>query len=254
MSQQSPFSQNEHLSVGSLFPQRCSDFFLFLIMSQLFNMPGHGAGAASGGPESPDSFTMDSLSRSVDVPGFGDYHSLSPLAQGGSSQLNAFHSVGDAHDHLTLYHFVRDENSAPWNPLKANTGSGPDGPRARQGASLGSNFDLPSFTNFRNTNAPSEFEDSGYYGSMAESMARQSVVDASVSGDTDRGIETQSLIQGVSEFQFQHGQTHNMTSPEGNRQRDAWPPRRAPAPANLDANNMYCSTCNAVLKTKAELK
>lgn len=239
MSRQSQYSRNESVS--------------------LFGMAGHSAGASVPSPGSPDSFTMDGQSRLGDTRAYdNNYSPLPVLGSGSRSSFNDYQSIGVTHNHQAfpqnnvheqaIYKFIDNTggNAEPWNPLKANAD-----PTARQSGAM-MNYGLSGYPNFHTAADPSECDDSGYFGSMSGSMAIQSVVESSVYGDTDRGIDTQSISQPLNEYQPQNGRAADIAHVEGKRQdRDPWSQQRIPA--HSDNPHMYCTVCKILVKTKAEL-
>jgi len=213
-------------------------------------------------PGSPDSFSMDTLSRTTDIeaafsyglPGhvqdqFSDFAGLGATSHGHQGLPQDFGRNGGLPNTLPIINFMRDD--APWNPLRANAAVGRPG--ALKSRNHGSCMEYQHYPDYRNTAVPSECEDSGYYGSsMAGSLTRP--VD-SVYGDPDCSTETGSFVQPFSELQLQpqHSRGHDSVSVAGeHRQRDQWSSHRSPA--NPDAASLICPTCKGSVKTKAELK
>jgi len=142
--------------------------------------------------------------------------------------------------------FIRGD--APWNPLRVDATPGAGVPKPRPSDFTLSSLEFPSYTNFRSTAVPSDFEDSGYYGSNLGSI-RPSNVGASVCGETDGGTETQSFIQTVAELQLHQSRSPELVSANGkHRHKEPW--NHTP---RSDAV-LICPTCSSVVKTKAELK
>ncbi|KAK0643112.1 hypothetical protein B0T16DRAFT_177199 [Cercophora newfieldiana] len=221
-----------------------------------FTMTSH---SAPGGlaPESPDSFTMDPLSQRTEMEPFRQYGLLAGQDQFGDYLRAVSHShPGLPQDFgrngsLPIMQFMRD---APWDPIRANVPEKPPFKSRQQGPPP--YMDYQNCTQHRDTNVPSEYgADSGFYSlaSVAESLARKSVVD-SVYGDPDRGTETQSFVQNLSDLQLQsqHSKTHDSVSVASeHRRRDPWGSQRSPA--NPERISLICPTCKASVKTKAEL-
>ena len=139
--------------------------------------------------------------------------------------------------------FLLEESS--WDPLMG-----------RQHSALLNMGPLSEYTTYRNTTAPSEADtvgpvtmvsDSGY-----GSMPRQSVGIPSVYGDMDQCAETQSLIRGVSDFQFHGLSPGSATPPKEEPEGNAWSHHEATG--NPDSNDLVCPTCKALVKTKSEIK
>lgn len=143
--------------------------------------------------------------------------------------------------------FLLEESS--WDPLMGR----------QQGALLNHIGPLPDYTAYRNTctTAPSEADtvgpvtmvsDSGY-----GSMPRQSVGIPSVyGGDMDHCTETQSLIRGVSDFQFHGLSPGSATPPKEEPEGNAWSNHEVAM--NTDSNDLMCPTCKIQVKTKSEIK
>lgn len=136
--------------------------------------------------------------------------------------------------------FLSEESS--WDPLGG-----------RQHIAL---VNISEYTTYRTTTAPSEADtvgpvtmvsDSGY-----GSMPRQSVGIPSVSGDMDHCAETQSLIRGVSDFQFYGLSPGSATPPKEEPEGNSW--NNHEVTGNPDSNDLICPTCNLSVKTKSEIK
>ncbi|KAK1754555.1 hypothetical protein QBC47DRAFT_220619 [Echria macrotheca] len=200
-------------------------------------------------PESSDSFGMDSMTRQTQMNAFASYASLGgalnqypsgfsfrALPMNGQGQQVLSQDPGRA----PLEHFLIHDDQ-PWSSLRVNGVARSVGSKARQSNGYPIGIDMSAFTGFRSPAVLSEADDSGYYGSSA-SIARQSVVDASVySGDPDCGTETQSFIGPMSDL---HLQTHPSQSPG-----TAGKSRHG---AGSEAG-LICPVCHERVKTKAEL-
>ena len=209
---------------------------------QPFSMTGQ---SAPGGlaPGSPESFGVDALARSVGMDAFGN-HALTGVGHAGHRSFRDFGQgmmLQGPSRAGPMDQFISDQNT-PWNPVKA-------GVKLRQ-PNGGINFNDPCFTEFRGTTGPSEYDDSGYYGSMVE----PSVTDFSVCNDTESAFDTRSFVGNFSELQLQiprgRGHEGGSVAPKP-PPRDAWNQQRLPNP---DVAPLVCSHCNNTVKTKAELK
>jgi len=146
--------------------------------------------------------------------------------------------------------FIQDRG--PWNPLDMGPASAD--PAKRQQPDAVSFSQTFSFDDFRNPQPPSEADtvsqsvagilsDSGY-----GSMARQSVGNPSVyGGDLDQSLETQGIIS-----RFQVMGQDSISSREELRKREARAQR--PTAGASNARTLKCPDCDAIIKTKSELK
>ena len=209
-------------------------------------------------PDSPDTLNMDPFARSADTESFDSY----ALA---SLEFSGFRSVGNSSHGNQSLHQDRSRNAAalpmdqfmrdgPWDPLRASAGARPAILKSKQPGLYPMSLDYPCYSDFRDTAAQSDCDDSAYY-SVAESMARQSVVNPSVYGDLDRATDTQSFVQPFQELhlQSQHSQGPDSASVVGEHLRgEPWNHHRPVT--NPDASHLICPTCNNRVKTNAELK
>ncbi|KAK3325454.1 hypothetical protein B0H66DRAFT_529490 [Apodospora peruviana] len=224
---------------------------------QPFGLPGQSTHSARP-PRLPQSFiTMDRPVAPVKTSSqVYEYASISP-GSGTRETYGAFQPPGNYQNrHATvpdtrqypqpqdpMERFMLGESS--WDPLGG-----------RQSGGLPFGFGIPDYTGYRNTTALSEVDtigpgtlisDSGY-----GSMARQSVGNPSVYGDMDHNTDTQSLIQGVSDFKFHPG-----LSPDGlpplEEELDRKSSFQHDDVANPDSNDLVCPECNSRVKTKSEL-
>lgn len=202
---------------------------------------------------------MDTLSRPTDIESFGCY-GLSTFGSFPQDQFGDCRSLTTAsqgrqdlpqdsgrNGSLPIVdQFMRD---APWDPIRANVAGRQDQLKPRHQIPFP---DYPCFPGYRNTNDPSEHEDSGYHGSITtESLARQSVV-GSTYGDPDRGTETASFVHPLSELHLQSQSSQGQGSlcvAEEKWRGDSWSEGRSPA----KSETLVCPTCKLPVKTKAEL-
>ena len=174
-------------------------------------------------------------------------------------QYAAIQSLGDfqtrqmmvqdpSHNHQQpdpVARFLVEESS--WDPL---------GGRQHVGLMNMNIGPFSEYTGYRNTTAPSEADtvgpvtmvsDSGY-----GSMPRQSVGIPSVYGDMEQCAETQSLIRGVSDFQFHGLSPGSATPPKEEPEGNAFSNQEGSI--NPDSNDLICPTCRLSVKTKSEIK
>ncbi|KAM7204113.1 hypothetical protein V8F33_001748 [Rhypophila sp. PSN 637] len=225
---------------------------------QPFNLPAHPSQTARTSRSPPSFNGMDRLIGPVKINTqiYEPYLSISPSGSSARETYSAFQATSDFQTRQMMvqdstHHqpenpiarFIQEESS--WDPL---------GGRQHLPLNLGQ---LPEYNIYRNTTAPSEVDTIGPATIISDSaygsMPRQSVGIPSVYGDMDQCAETQSLIQGVSDFQFNQGLSPDAIPPrENGTERKPW--NQHGAAANSDTTELVCPFCKAAVKTKSELK
>ncbi|KAK1828291.1 hypothetical protein QBC39DRAFT_333424 [Podospora conica] len=204
-----------------------------------FTMTGH---SAPGGlpPGSPDSFSPGGFARPVAMDAYKsfpltDHQPFGTFGQG--MMIHEPQRTGGA-ALSSIHQFIKDPNTPGWNPVK-----------------LGINYSDRSFTLPRGTTGPSEYDDSGYYGSLVDPSVGDmpSVTDYSVYNDTGSVFDTKSIVGNLSDLQLHNsrGRSHDRGPAASNPSpRDAWNTQR---PSNPEAATLVCPECAQTVKTKAEL-
>lgn len=146
---------------------------------------------------------------------------------------------------IAIARFIHEADSS-WDPLGGRQNGLP--------LNLGP---FQGYTHYRNTTAPSEADTIGPVTMISDSaygsMPRQSVGIPSVYGDMEHCAETQSLIQGVSDFQLRPDSSpETIPPPDDPSEKQPW--SGPAATADLDADELVCHCCKASVKTKSELK
>lgn len=201
---------------------------------------------------------MPPVKMSPQIHVYEPYLSISPSGSSGREQYPAFSSAAEfptrqimVQDSSQLHQpenplarFIHEDSS--WDPLGGRQNGLP--------LNLGA---FPEYTVYRNTTAPSEVDTIGPATIISDSaygsMPRQSVGQPSVYGDMDHCAETQSLIQGVSEFQFHQGLSPDAIPSRGDQsEKKSWDHHGTPG--NSETNSLVCPHCKTQVKTKSELK
>ncbi|KAK0719680.1 hypothetical protein B0H67DRAFT_160672 [Lasiosphaeris hirsuta] len=199
-------------------------------------MTGHPTTTTSGAVVAPSPESQDSSFLDMDI--FTGHNAMFSLSQVNSKQFSTYPHRSNAFvSQLPMAQFFSED--APWSSLKA-TESRP------QNLVSGRNGPLPYYGHFRDGPAPSEGDDSGYYGSASASGTKRSVMDLSL--DETQSIDT-SVHLPMSEMHLQTSRSPDAIHTGGNYRRGEWD---HPA-ANSEVNEFYCVTCKQSLKTKAEL-
>lgn len=213
-----------------------------LTLCQPFSLTDHSApgGLTPGSP--PDSFGAEEFARSVDMGAFATFPMADHRSFGGFGQammLQEFQRAGGVA--LTMHKFIKDPNT-PWNPVKLGQGQ--------------VNYSDRCFTMPRATTGPSEYDDSAYHSLVDPSVGDlPSVTDFSVINDTGSTFDTRSVVGNLADLQLHNSQSQGherAAAPPNPPPQDAWSQQRPPSqehPATL-----FCTGCNSMVKTKAELK
>ncbi|KAK3360090.1 hypothetical protein B0T25DRAFT_534701 [Lasiosphaeria hispida] len=194
-------------------------------------MTDHPAAAASGPVVAPPPGSPGSSFRDMDV--FGSY------ALPCSKEFATYLPRNGYSSQFPMAQFVAGD--APWNSVQATESRS-------HNLVAGRTANMPYYSGFRDIPAPSEGDDSGYYGSA--SGTKQSVMDFSLCDET-RSIDAQSVHLPISDMHLQTGRSPDAIHAGANYRRGEW--SQAHPTANSEVNEFYCGACKQSLKTKAEL-